>query len=177
MSAAEMRFAKSPPSQWSFYKIAWSCFTRHLHLPLLVHNGEMRNDIKCVMNDTDNSCDDACPWPPSLCYFGSPMWSFTYHIMTSDNVSIGLKWLVSTVIKSGWFQHLEVTVKMMLNRNYIQVGRKWWDPKWWEWWEWPYKNTVMTNGFDFPFIITVLLYGNSHHFGSHLFRPTWIFML
>ena len=56
---------------------------------------------------------------------------------------------------------------------YFQVGRKWWDPKWWE----LHKNTVMTNGSPKPFAITVFLYGNSHHshhFGSHHFRPTWI---
>ena len=32
----------------------------------------------------------------------------------------------------------------------------------------------MKNGFDFPFFITVFLYGNFHHFGSHHFRPTRI---
>ena len=47
----------------------------------------------------------------------------------------------------------------------IQLGRKWWDPKWWEW---PYKNTA--NGKSKPFI-TVFLYGSAHH--SHHFRPSW----
>ena len=34
----------------------------------------------------------------------------------------------------------------------------------------------MKNGFDFPFVITVFLYGHSrhsHHFRSHHFRPYW----
>ena len=35
---------------------------------------------------------------------------------------------------------------------------------------------VMTNGKSKPFIITVFLYGYSHHFGSHHFRPYWIFV-
>ena len=32
----------------------------------------------------------------------------------------------------------------------------------------------MINGFDFAFVIIVFLYGHSHHFGSHHFRPAWI---
>ena len=32
----------------------------------------------------------------------------------------------------------------------------------------------MPNGKSTPFVITVFLYGHSHHFGSHHFRPTWI---
>ena len=32
----------------------------------------------------------------------------------------------------------------------------------------------MKNGFDFPFVITVFLYGHSHHLRFHHFRPYWI---
>ena len=60
----------------------------------------------------------------------------------------------------GFFQVVSRTLK-------IQVGRKWQDPKWWEL---SYKNTVMKNGFDFLFVITVFLYDHSHHFWSHHFR-------
>ena len=38
-------------------------------------------------------------------------------------------------------------------------------------------NTVTKNGFEFPFVKTVFLYGHSHHFGSHHFRPNWKYVL
>ena len=50
------------------------------------------DDIKYERNETDNGGDFVvCPSLVSLCYFGTPICSFAYRIMKSDDVTIGLK--------------------------------------------------------------------------------------